>query len=221
MRGYLFIVAVGLLFSTSCRKNDLGIDNGCISRITRHYVSAVDSTAAAKLLIQNKISVKNLVFFRVTLNDTITNTLGETHVNQEIFALQYFNGLPVFSSDIAFFFVDGVYQNTSGTRYSTTFNLNSSSTLTLPQLRKLFVTAAANSNELPYQAEPPINLRDSCVVAEFGYYDLNTGAVVDNPVFVKAWSVTPKHSNYPQGVFRDDNGATIFYTQGIIEFANL
>jgi hypothetical protein len=216
MKKVVYLLTV-LLALSSCKKNDLGVDNGCISAITRHYVNAADSAAAAKLLLQNKISVKNLVFTRVTLNDTITNGLGETHINQEIFALQYFNGLPVFSSDIAFFFEDGVFRNSSGTRF-TTFNLNTSSSLTLPQLRKLFITAAANSNEVLYQQLPQLNLKDSCLVAKFGYYDLNTGAVVDNPVFVKAWSVTPKNLNYPMGIFRDDTGGTILYTQGVLEF---
>ena len=61
--------------------------------------------------------------------------------------------------------------------------------------------------------------KDSCLTAQFGYYDLNvddTALVNDHtPNFIKAWSVKPAHSAYPQILFRDDNGAMILYNPGI------
>lgn len=210
MKNSIYLIICTILIFGACKKNTIAADNGCISQITRHYVDAADSTAAANLLKQNNISVNNLVYYRTTFDDTITSTTGVKNVNQQIFALQYFNGLPLFSSDIAFFFQNGNYQSTAGTRYNG-INLNTIPNLTLPQLRKLYLDAATLN-----QGPISINLKDSCLVAEFGYYDVN--ALINNPTpnFVKAWSVTPKNSNYPIGIFRDDNGKTITYISGIV-----
>lgn len=211
----LFYLAICIIVPlTACKKNTIASDNGCISRITRHYADAADSTAATNLLKQNNISLNNLVYLRVILNDTITNAAGVTSINQSIFALEYFNGLPLFSAELGLFFKNDVFQSLVGPRY-TSIGLNTRPLLTLPEVRKLYVDDAAKHPD-----PTAVNVKDSCLVAEFGYYDLNAGTGNPAPYFVKAWSVTPKNSNYPLGIFRDDSGKTIVYTSGIEAFIN-
>ena len=205
----LFYLSCLILFSIfSCRKGSpiVEADSGCISLGRFSYnVSKADSAAAVALFKKNNISVGNLVFRRVILNDTSTalNTNPIT-VYQHVQVQQYFNGLPILNSALGYHFKNDVFQFTMGTKY-TGVNLGTSQHLRLSQVRALYVKAA----------EKDISAKDSCLVTRFGYYDVGH----DNnapPSFVKAWWVTPAHAEYPLGIFRDDNGASITYFNGIV-----
>ncbi len=210
MKWICCILLFALVAVVSCKKNNvIGSDNGCISRISAHYITGADSLAAVKLFQQNNIPYNNLAFERIILNDTITSGSGSS-VYQHIFVLQYFNGLQLFFSDIGYHFNGGVFQSSSGTRYSS-INLNTVPLLSLPQIRKLYVGELRKDS---YKTD--LNYKDSCLVAEFGYYNLNTTGTV--PGFVKAWRVSPKNSTYPQALFQDNNGRTISYYNGLTTF---
>jgi hypothetical protein len=206
----IYVVLFALLVFVACKKNELPGDNGCISRITRHYVTGADSSAAAKLFQQNNIAYNNLSFQTIILNDTARN-VGGTDIYQHIFSIQHINGLPVLSDVIEYTFKNGVYFSLTGTSYNS-INLSSHPFLSLPQLRKLYLNERAKNG---YTAD---SFRDTCLVAEFGYYNLNAGT--NNPAtnFVKAWTVMPKNSYYPFATIRDDNAQTINYSSGIVFF---
>lgn len=65
-------------------------------------------------------------------------------------------------------------------------------------------------------AEVYNGFRDSCLVARFGYYNLNAGTGNETPAIVKAWAVRPKNTEYPLVIFRDDNRQKIIYFSGIV-----
>lgn len=203
----IYCVLFALLVFASCQKNDVQVDNGCISRAKRQNfkITAADSVAVVNLLIQNNLPYNDLQFEYVRF-DTVKNN-GSINVNQYIFGIQYINGLPILSYDFGYSLKDGVFQEITGKRYNG-INLDTHSTQTLPRLRELYL-AEVNKN-----TNNSSTYKDSCVVAEFGYYDLNATTNNSTPNFVKAWSVTPKHAFFPQVFFRDDNGKTIVYYGG-------
>lgn len=209
----LYYLSFALLIFSACKKSDLPADNGCITQINRQNfgVTASDSIAAVQLLKQNNLPTNDLVLEYVH-NDTITYTLP-SYVNQYVFGIQYINGLAILSYDFGYSFKNGVFKEVTGARYSAV-NLDTHPTQHLPQLRALYMAEITKNRGKDIAAA----FKDSCVVAQFGYYDLNVDFnVLTNdhaPNFVKAWSVKPKHAPYPQVVFRDDNGKTIVFNNG-------
>ena len=200
------LVVFATLVCSSCQKSEqIPGDNGCITQIKRenYNINAADSLTAVHLFQQNKLPYSNLAFVRILLNDTIG-----THVYQHIFATQIINGLEVMSGDAGYHFLDGVYQSTLGTVYNTV-NLDNHPHLSLSQVRALYMSEAIDKQGL----NP--NYRDSCVRAQFGYYDLNVGTGNESTNMAKAWRVELKSSAYPIAVFRDDNGTLIAYDNGI------
>jgi hypothetical protein len=198
---------------SACKKSDLTADSGCISQVKRQIfrVTASDSLAAVQLLKENNLPTTDLELEYV-YNDTITYTVP-SYINQYVFGVQYINGLAILSYDFGYTFKNGVFKEVTGARYSAV-NLDTRSTQHLPQLRELYITEISKNRGSNIAAA----FKDSCMVAQFGYYDLNVDFNVPTndhtPNFVKAWSVKPKHTTYPQVVFRDDNGKTIIYNGG-------
>jgi hypothetical protein len=205
----IYCILFALFILVACKKTELGSDNGCISQIKKHYIGGADSLAAVQLLKANNIPYTNLAFENISLHDTVNNADG-THVYQSIFALQYFNGLPVLSDAILYTFVDGIHKITSGTSYSS-INLNTRASLTLPQLRKLYIAALNKNNTLN-----AASYKDSCLVAQLGYYNLNVTKPNTAANFIKVWYVSPQHTLFPSALFRDDNGQTINFDTGFV-----
>ena len=201
---YLIVVlAVALI---SCKKSEqLPGDNGCITQIKRENfnINPADSLSAVHLFQQNKLTYSNLSFVRIILNDTV----GE-HVYQHIFVTQVFNGFEVMSGDAGYHFLDGVYQSTLGKVYSSV-NLDNRPDLSLAQLRALYMSETIDKQGIN------ATYRDSCLTAQFGYYDLNAGTGNESTNMVKAWRIEIKGNIYPTAVFRDDNGGLIAFDSGI------
>jgi hypothetical protein len=207
-----YILLFCLLCFASCKKGNTTIADGCISRIKRHYINGADSLAAVSLLKKNNIAYSNLAYDRIILNDTIKNvTTGAASVYQHIFALQYFNGLPLFFSDLGFHFNEGVFQSSTGARYNS-INLNTVAVLPLQQVRRLFL-AETSRNGLT------ATMKDSCLSAEFGYYNLGNGINNSGTNFVKAWFVTPQNSIYPQALIQDGTGNILYFFNGVYTFS--
>ena len=211
MRSFYYLLCASILLTiSSCKKSAIAYDNGCISQITRNYsVNASDSLAAVKLFQQNNLPATGLTFYRVELNNVITNPKG-TYIYQHIFALQHYNGLLAFNSYIGYHFTNGVFNYQDHPVYGSV-NLNATPNLTLPQVRKLYLAAAKDASSIISR-----DFKDSCLVAQFGYFDLNSGTGNTTPNIVKAWYITPQHVQYPLAYIRDDNSALIYYFNGII-----
>ena len=198
-----FIAAVA-----GCKKPATVGDNGCISRVYSPTLINVDTVGAIKLFNDNGLSTAHLIFYRVILNDVITNPSG-TYNYQHVFAMQRYNGLQVFNNSVAFQFINRVFNYQDGSIYGAV-NISTTPRLTLPQVRALFINVAAQNNFA--------NLRDSCLVAMLGYYNLNGGSSNPAPNLVKAWFVTPKNAPYPSAYINDDNNATIAFFNGTVTF---
>jgi hypothetical protein len=211
----IYLVLFILLLFVSCRKYDIAVDNGCIHRIQKvnYNVSAADSLTAVKLLQQNKIAYSAAGFDMEYFSDY---SVGDTSTYQGVFLIQEANGLPILSGDIGYQFKNGVLQPpTSGTIYGSV-TLDTHPSRTLPQLKQLFITAV-NENYRASLYQPMPSFKDSCVVAEFGYYDLNVNNGNNHaPNIVKAWSISPTPGSYPQVIVRDDNGKLILYNGGFM-----
>ncbi|HZX60026.1 MAG TPA: hypothetical protein VFE54_14925 [Mucilaginibacter sp.] len=205
MKNVFLILFVAVLLA-ACKKSDLPGDNGCISQVKRinFDIKSSDSVTAIALLEQNGIAHSDLQLSFVAL-DTV-KTGPNTGIYQNVFTDQFINGLPVLSGHIWYQFKNNVLESTTGQRYNSS-SLSGGSSLSLSQLRELFLKATAKNNAA-------VSFKDSCLVAQFGYYDLNAvsgGA----PHLVKAWSVTLRNYNaYPRAFFQDDSGATILYDDG-------
>ncbi len=209
MKQISFLLLVLLGFSACQKGSTLVNDQGCIREIVRSHVSGADSLAAVSLFKKNKLSPADFVFERVILNDTISNTQG-TSIYQHIFAIQLLGGLPVLSDDIGYHFLNGVLQSVNGNIYGAQPQ-NAPSVVSLAQLRNLFLIQV-NQNDRYLGS-----MKDSCLVAEHGYYNLNVGTGETTPNLVRAWLVTPAHLTYPQAMLRDDNtGTLIYYSDGIL-----
>ena len=208
----IYLVILSVLAFGACQKGGVFAGNGCIDKIVKQSfnIKPADSITAIHLLQQNNIQYNNLVFTSIILNDTITNTEG-THIYQHIAAIQYINGLPVLSDGFAYHFKDGIYYTTSGKVYSSV-SLDNRSQLTLSKLRDLYMTETVDKGGF----NP--TYRDSCVVAQFGYFNLNAGTGNTTVNMVKAWRIHLKTQDYPVATFRDDNGQLIYFDSGIRTF---
>ncbi|WP_184550220.1 hypothetical protein [Mucilaginibacter sp. FT3.2] len=205
------LVLLFFALCSSCKKSTLTPvmdDNGCISRIQRDYSDAnkTDLATAQKLLQDNHIATGNIVVSRVILNDTIT-TNGPVHILQHVIVQQYANGLPILFAQISYHFNNGIFAETTGYLYNNV-TLGTTPHTSLPQLRYLFVKASVKD----YQALNK-NIADSCLVAEFGYYDISPNS---HGQLVKAWRVTPPKSDYPVAIIQDDNAKLLLYYNGLL-----
>jgi len=184
-------------------------DGGCINLATPKYVTGADSVAATLLFKNNNIDYSTLRYQRVILNDSI-RTGPNAGVYQHVFAVKYYNGLPVLSSTFGHHFFKGVFQSVSPMPPAS-INLSNTPNLTLPALRQTYISAAAANHAT-------FNSADACLAAQFGYFDLNAGSGSSVANYVKAWVVTPANADYPMAIIRDDDGSVLYYVSGIILF---
>ena len=127
----------------------------------------------------------------------------------------FVNGLPVFSSQQVFNFINGIFSASSS--YLTTevaANNDTTGHQTLTYLRNAFlqhvseasISGGANNSKPFYPS--PAAYTDTCLWATLGYIDQS--AIPGNPYttghLIKVWQVTPANSNYPAVFVRDDNG---------------
>ena len=210
----VFLLLSGLLIF-SCKKDNspslqLPEDKGCIERIiipanTNASFSNAEYGVINSLFINNAVNKPNYRYFRSYTDNT----------NRWVHTTQYANGLPIFNKDLNFHFNNGVFGSFSGYLTNGT-TLNTKPTLSLPQLRKLFID---NAEQFEHKG---LQYKDSCLKAEFGYYDLNSGSGNTNEVLIKSWKVTLKSSvepfEFPVAYYQDNNGLLIYYDNGIQTF---
>jgi hypothetical protein len=62
---------------------------------------------------------------------------------------------------------------------------------------------------------------DTCVLAEFGYYNINAGTSFAQEKLIKVWRMTPEvmgspsPASYPQAVYADQDGRRVYYDDGL------
>jgi len=127
---------------------------------------------------------------------------------------QYANRVRIFTGSINYVFLENKLSGIGGELTSGT-PLDTRSHLTMDELRTLFLNSAEEFDGAGDK------YKDSCLSAEFGYYDLNAGFSYMPEKLVKAWWIVIKnsepHSQYPQACYQD-NGTLIYYDNGIRTF---
>ena len=204
----VFLILFAVVLWSSCKKSDLPVDNGCISRVftLSDPVKPADSVSAFDLLRKNNLPQTHIKLAFVSIYAVNQGPTPGTYGS--VFVTQIINGLPVLSGDIWYEFKNDTLTSTSGTLFNSVA-MDTHPVHTLPQLRAMYF-AAVNKNA---PATLAAALKDSCMVAAFGYYDLD--ANVNNvPKLVKTWVIAPAHLSFPHVFFRDDNGAVILYDAG-------
>jgi hypothetical protein len=197
---YLFVLLIAF---SACKKTAINADLGCISQSTLQRLPTAQYDTVLLLLKNKNISAANQVFYQYQ-SYTPLGHLNTDTLYQVTTATQTANGLPIFDGDLFYGFLNGKLISQAGTVY-TNINLDTNPTLKLPAMRQEFLADAdaLDERKVPFQ--------DSCLVAQFGYYNINTDFTNPTPNFVKAWQVKPVHTGYPIAYIRDDNGKSIYF----------
>lgn len=221
MKNFL-ILSIGSLVLLSCNKGDqikkLEEDNGCIERKTlrvdQHSVSSADIVTINNLFIGNNIDTNKYRYYKY-VNDSVQTYFPPFAVfdSKIVRVDQYANGLRIFNADRVFLFKNNLFDHVGGNPTNGT-SLNTEPVLNIAQVRKLFIDAIELYDHKGTQ------YKDTCLNAEFGYYNVNAGTGNSTEVLIKAWRVTRKNSiypsEYPVAYFHDDDGRLIYYFNGIM-----
>ena len=212
------IVMLSLLFSCKKEMDDLsmqnGVDNGCIERniisVTQHSISPSNIQLVNVLFTKNGIDNSKFRYYQYT-NDTFQTYFPPyTKFDQKLIrADQYANGLRLFEHNVVYNFKDNIFDFANGI-VNENIMLDTNPKQVLARLRKLYISDLEQFNQ------KGASYKDSCLKAEFGYYELNSGSGNNKKIWAKAWKVTPQNRDYPQGYYQDENGSRISYFDGII-----
>jgi hypothetical protein len=223
--GIIFVLLI--TFSIGCQKHDnelRGSNTGCITRIVPkvgdYKVSGSQLDSIYALFSSNNLSVANLQFQYWSTDITI-NLPAYSGYQEQVTAVQFLNGLPVFSDNKFFTFNAGQYQ--PGGVYDgytgPAPGADTTSRQTLTNLHYAFFTHLSES----YREGGPLNSQpfvpsastyaDACLTATLGYLDeglVKGNAYNLNKSLIKVWLVTPAEdasiTYYPLVYVEDDNG---------------
>jgi hypothetical protein len=221
------IFAAVITFTTGCQKQNnesLASNTGCITRlmpdVADYNVSGAQLDSIYAIFSANNLSVTNLQFKYWTTGTTI-NPSGYSGYQEQVTAVQFLNGLPVFADDKFFDFNAGVYQP-AGVYDGYTGpapGANISSRQTLSNLHDAFFAHLSESyrtggilNSKPFIPSGS-TYTNACLTATLGYLDqglIKGNAYILNKSLIKVWVVTPAESTaityYPIVYVEDDNG---------------
>lgn len=217
------LITLFILTVLSCKKS--GQDDACIERliipVTAHIVDNADLPTINRLFVINGVDNSHYRYYRYSQDSVQTFFPPFAKFDQKIVRVdQYTKGLRILNGQLVFSFKNDILDmtvfNINGGQFTTSTNLNTVPQLNLGTIRKLFLESAGKfENKLEEYS-------NTCLNAEFGYYNINAGTGNSTVVLIKAWKVTPADrsfpSDYPQAVYRDDNGALIYYDNGIRTF---
>ena len=221
MKKLIFIFACLSLVFIACKKEHkttgiIGDDYGCINR---KMTTAQDTTVAlsdyifARQLFQSSNIDQSDLKMESVRYDTIINFNNQIQHQVIVMEQQYINNLPILNVEAKYTFNNGAYDYFSGKLISSC-NLDTIPTLRLTQVRGRYVAALIASNSPAYLTA----YKDSCLIAEFGYYDINTGSSNKTVNIVKAWHVYPvNNGGLPEAYIKDD-GTLLLFFNGIIIF---
>ena len=210
MNKFYFVLLVFVLIG--CKKSEnLHEDNRC----TNFVVDNPDSLLLTSLQIdtihylftRNHIDITGLQFW--TYNESQGN---RNILFRNIGAYQFVNGLKVFTDYWGFEFGDGDTLINIGGDTITNINLPSKPRLMSSQVRWIFI------NEMRKDGfyKNSIEIQNSCIDMEFGYYDLNSGYGNRAKKYTSAWKVNPHNLNFPFAYIDDLKGKLIYYFNGIM-----
>jgi hypothetical protein len=220
-RYWLFFLSFFILMA--CQKEsqqeDAGLlpeDPGCIQRLVvpviAHSLNSADLTVVTQLFAQNNINIQSFRFYKYEHDSLQTAFPPFAKLDRKIVRVdQYANGLRILTGEMVYNFSNDVLL-VKGNNLNTGIPLDTVSAVRLSQLRGLFL-----KHSQAFVRWGVADFKDSCLVAEFGYFDLNAGSGNPTEVFVKAWRVSPKANGFPVGYYKDD-GRLIYYFDGIQTF---
>lgn len=204
-----------MLLFTACWKSD-GLSN-CTERVIQpasaHSIDPADVAVLNDLFRKSGIDYSHFRYIHYR-HDTMQRQYApfERYDNKYAWVGQHVNGLPVFTGDIIFDFVNDKLNYQSGI-YTKGTSLNNDPKLNAPEIRKLFLKYLAQFNGV-YDS-----FKDSCFKCEFGYYNLNAGIGNADEQLVKAWRITPKNNDLPMAVFKDADGRLVIFDTGLRTFS--
>ena len=214
--GLVAALATGLS-ACSAAEDPLPDDStGCsetlVLPVGTHEIGPADVLTADQLFDRNNIAHNAFRYVRYSRDSTQTQFPPYAKFNDQLVSVvQYTNGLPIFTGNINFIFKNGVFSYRAGNLTAGT-SLNTAPALRVGQVRGLFLATIA-------QFDPMKNaLREQCVSATLGYYNLNASSSNSTENLVKAWKVKTKNSAYPFAYYQDNGGALIYYDNGIRTF---
>jgi hypothetical protein len=221
MKRTLLFALIATCTLSACNKKDSGTkplpideDKRCIAqaapKVTDHLIAAADVKTVDELLKAGEFNYKNLRYL-VYEHDTQEADIPPYRYDSKVVAsIQYTNGLPIFNSFITYYFKNNAYSYHTGTDTKGT-KLDTKPRLLVTQLRKLFVDDLAK-----YGIDK--SYADSCMRAEFGYYNLKGNITSAEETLVKAWKVSPKGPTefmaIPVAYYQDEDGKLIYFDNG-------
>ena len=218
------LIALICLFG-ACTKEKTSVQkkifsgNGCIERLTipqnPHGIDANEVQTVNGLFKINNIENSTLRYYGYR-HDSLQTYYEPYALKDEkvVFVQQYINGLPLLTGDMSYVFLEDKFSGKGGELTLGT-SLDNKPTLSLEDLRNLFLNSAQAFDGYGDK------FKDTCLSAEFGYYNLNAGTSYAPETLVKAWRVVIKNSErasqYPQACYQD-NGTLLYYDNGIRTF---
>lgn len=205
MKNVCFISLFLVVALVSCKKNEN--EGGCISLKTGiNAVSTSDQATIQTLLNNNHLTANNQVFvFYTVVEPPTAGIVGITYQTAE--SIQVRNNLPIFMSTLSYQFTNGVFKELDGKQFGK-INLDARPSLNLSILRQLYLAEISKQGIAS-------TFKDSCFVAQFGYFNANFNTMDTTTNIVKAWDVHPAHSQYPTCYINDVTQATLYYDDGI------
>jgi hypothetical protein len=216
-----------VIFIASCSKHNQSSanENICVARIvpkvSDYNVSGTNLDSINALFAANNLSTANLQFQSFG-TDTTVNIYPTAYsgYQEQIAAVQFFNGLPVFADNAYFTFNAGVFQPSLLVGYTgPSPNADTTSHQSFANLRNAFLAhvpesyregGAANSKPFIPSASTYIN---ACLDVTLGYLDADMvpeSASAYNKALIKVWSISPSNdpsiTYYPLVYVEDDNG---------------
>ena len=225
-----FLAVCSLILAASCNKHDASVgENGkiCVTRLapkaTDYKVSGANLDSIYAIFSANNLSINNLQFWYWMTDTTVNVNPGAYSGYQEqVQAIQFFNGLPVLG-DMKFFSFNAGWYQPAGVNDGYSGPVPGGDTIghqSMPGLRNAFLDHVSQS----YTAGGPLNAKpfvpsastytNACLNVTLGYLDASRVPGSTTPygqALVKVWSVTPSQSSsitfYPLVYVRDDTGA--------------
>jgi hypothetical protein len=215
-----FLIFISLVIFSCKKENQLKENNSCTERkivsANSHLIDRPDIALVNNLFIKNGIDKNNFRYFQYTEDSIQTYFPPYDKFDSKIVRVdQFTNGLRIFNGDLVFSFKNDIFNYRGGSLTSGT-KLNNIPNLNLTQLRKLFIDDIKKFNQ-------PLNQNnDTCLYAEFGYFNLNAGTGNITESLIKAWRIKLKNSvypsEYPEAYYQDNDGKLIYFDNGIRTF---
>lgn len=212
----LLVICVSVLLSCN-KEGAIKADAGCIERkiipVHNHGINAAEAAVADNLFTTNNTDNSRYRYYQFS-RDSIQTYFSPYEKFSEIVVKvdEYTNGLRIFTNQLFFGFKNNAFNFKSGEPTKGTA-LNNIPKLSLKELRKNFID---NCEQFDHNGS---QYKDSCLSAEFGYFNTNSATGNTKEHLVKAWKITLKGSiypsEYPQACYNDETGKLIYYDNGI------